>query len=205
MAEMLAMFEQGPYDGMGATLTQPLPSQGIAPWLVSMIRCINPQQPNLGFSEISTYISYVMQRHPEAVHVQPTQTWARNPDSADEWRTIQKEPSSSQTPAGPSESSATKYCCNTDPLLATRVRAGFEYFGTELGHADTSFLTSLGVTSSKAGGDMCGYTSDKFFLSSPYPPASHSFWTSRGVKFYKQAPRTHSRGTATHGVRTTKR
>ncbi len=141
----------------GAT---PRPSSVREPagWVIEAIRCINKEKPKLGFSEISTYATFVLTHHPDAFEIQKSRTWQRNPTTDEEWAGL--------------FDGEDLYCCRLDPLLNRYAERGFEYLGLELGH-------SIGGV-----GKGCGYTSNmSFFQSSPYPPAKHPFWASRGISF----------------------
>ncbi len=138
----------------------------LADWADSIIRCINPAAPLLGFSEISSYISHVLAHHPEAAYIEQSVSWARNPP-AHAWARVR---------------GADGFCCSFDGALSAAARGGLQFLGAELGHPPPSAHDS---------GDSARLACHKdyvergeFFLSTPYPPASNPFWSERGVSFH---------------------
>ena len=132
----------------------------VAPWLESAIRCINPKQPDLGYSEVSNYLDHVVSRHRESVDVDSSRTWDRNPTNEQEWSMVRGEDG---------------YCCNLTGVLSAHAERGKEYMGMELGH-------------SYAGGKHdCNYAttnaSNSFFTQLPYPPPGSAFWQTYNVRF----------------------
>ena len=123
-------------------------------WMLNALRCINPAAPHMGMSEISSYVSHVITRYPEAVQIEVARTWARNPPHDSLWASIKD---------------ANGYCCSLDQVLDKAARHGMQYVGLELGHTT--------CTAEYA-------TRKEFFKASPYPPTSDPFWTSRNVTFW---------------------
>ena len=126
-------------------------SPHFAPWLESAIRCINREDPKLGFGEIASYQTYLLSHHHDSIELASVKTWSRNPKGKSEWSML-------KDGAG--------YCCKVQPLLERYSRINQEFLGTELGH-DWSQKYN------------CKYTKDDFFLSSSYPPAKALFWVER--------------------------
>lgn len=136
-----------------------------SPWLVRALRCINPAHPNVGFSEISSYISHVIANHREAVEIEPTMSWARNPKDR-QWPKVRKQ----------------GYCCNLDFALDEAAGQGLHFLGTELGH--DSILQKNGNLGRARKECVADYTQRKeLFLTSAYPPIGNSYWRDRNVSF----------------------
>ena len=139
---------------------------GAPPWLVRSLRCINPEMPNVGFSEISSYVSHVLRHHPDAVEIEPTLTWSRNPPSK-EWRAARR--------GG--------YCCHFDAALDAATALGQHFLGAELGH---SLVLPGNLSRPLTAQQQCvaAYTQRKdFFETTPYPPPGHAYWAERKVTF----------------------
>ena len=49
------------------------------PWLKRIVECIDQTNPNLGFGEITTYLSYDVRHHPSQYTFVPLVTWTRHP------------------------------------------------------------------------------------------------------------------------------
>jgi GDP-mannose transporter len=165
MQQMLAEWAANLANPPPATTARPpmaathpgLGSTSAVAWMEAAVACINPERPHLGFGESASYMTYVLNRYPEAHDLQKRRSWVRNPDDS-EWSEI-------RTHDG--------FCCNLQGVLNRHRQKGEQFMGIELGHS------YAGVKA------RCNYTAPEYFMSSAYPPDGHTYWASRGISFVR--------------------
>ena len=128
------------------------------------VRCVDRSQPDFGFGEIGTYLTYVLTHHADAHMVATRKSWSRGP--------LPGLFNLMQTDDG--------FCCGFDSAAVMRYHSTDEYVGTELGHPDTQQQRN------------CHYSEDEYFLTHPYPPAHHTFWREHNVRFSLQLRANHA-------------
>ncbi|QDZ19170.1 hypothetical protein HOP50_02g16840 [Chloropicon primus] len=108
MEELLQQFEQG-----GA--------RDSWPW--NILRSIDPEYIGFGFSEYASYVSWMIQNHPDEVKIKKRRTWSRYP------------PGASLGVAALKLISPNHLCCPTDSFLSLVKPLGYEFMGFEIGHS----------------------------------------------------------------------
>ena len=89
-----------------------------------------------GFSEYASYVSWMLQKHPEEVQLKPRRTWSRYP------------PGASLGVAFLKMISPNHLCCPTNAFLKLVKPLGYEFMGFEIGHSS-----------------LCGYHKKEYDLS----------------------------------------
>lgn len=120
MEELLVQFEQG----------EP------GPWPWKILGAIDPDYIGFGFSEYASYVSWMLQNHPNQVAVKKRRTWSRYP------------PGASLGVAALKLISPNHLCCPTDSFLSLVKPLGYEFMGFEIGHSN-----------------LCGYHKEEHDLS----------------------------------------
>ena len=92
-------------------------------WPWNIIRSIDPDYLGYGFSEYASYVSYMIQNHPDEVKVKRRRTWTRYP------------PGASLGVAALKLISPNHLCCPTDSFLKLVKPLGYEFMGFEIGHS----------------------------------------------------------------------
>ena len=86
-----------------------------------------------GFSEYASYVSYMIQNHPDEVKVKRRRTWTRYP------------PGASLGVAALKLISPNHLCCPTDSFLKLVKPLGYEFMGFEIGHSSLLRLPRQGA------------------------------------------------------------
>ena len=92
-------------------------------WAAKIMRSINEERVELGFSEYQSYISFVLDRHPESMKVLPRKMWERNPIMY-----------STRARLLAMFYPLRSLCCPSSSQLTMMRWLGYEYVGIEMGH-----------------------------------------------------------------------
>ena len=118
---MLEMLKELDASDSALLLSSAQEPAALPTWALRILKSVRPGYRNVlvGFSEYTTYVSWVLQRHPESMAVVPSKEWGRI------------------TPRRKTrEALYSDECCPSEVVIAqARAKTHWAYLGWELGHS----------------------------------------------------------------------